>query len=427
MNRSSKKIIFILLIIATSFSAGFAASDFIGSFNDKDNIKGLVNIGSQSDQNKDGLNFWNILDKEDKNEIEERADFGVFWEAWRMIEGKYTLEDLDYEKMVYGAVSGMVNSLGDPYTVFLSPQDKVMFEQDMKGSFSGIGAEIGFRDKFLIVIAPLKGSPAEKAGLLSGDKILKVDEAEIMGMNIDEAVSIIRGEKGTMVKLTIGRDGLDELKEIEIVRDIIKIETVEWEIKNGNIAYIRISQFKEETVDEFDSQIDDIIVNDPKGIIIDLRNNPGGYVSTLEDIAGRFLNNGDIIFVEDFGNKKEVYKASGNNKFNDIPIVVLINEGSASASEILAGALKDNNGAKLVGKTTFGKGLVQEMQNLKDGSALKITVAKWLTPSGLDINKDGIKPDYEVEMTLEDYENNIDPQLEKAINILTKNLINLKF
>ena len=427
MNRSSKKIIFILLIIATSFSAGFAASDFIGSFNDKDNIKGLVNIGSQSDQNKDGLNFWNILDKEDKNEIEERADFGVFWEAWRMIEGKYTLEDLDYEKMVYGAVSGMVNSLGDPYTVFLSPQDKVMFEQDMKGSFSGIGAEIGFRDKFLIVIAPLKGSPAEKAGLLSGDKILKVDEAEIMGMNIDEAVSIIRGEKGTMVKLTIGRDGLDELKEIEIVRDIIKIETVEWEIKNGNIAYIRISQFKEETVDEFDSQIDDIIVNDPKGIIIDLRNNPGGYVSTLEDIAGRFLNNGDIIFVEDFGNKKEVYKASGNNKFNDIPIVVLINEGSASASEILAGALKDNNGAKLVGKTTFGKGLVQEMQNLKDGSALKITVAKWLTPRGLDINKDGIKPDYEVEMTLEDYENNIDPQLEKAINILTKNLINLKF
>ncbi|NOQ68033.1 PDZ domain-containing protein [Patescibacteria group bacterium] len=419
MNRSSKKIIFIFLIIATSFSAGFAASDFIDSFNDKDNIKGLVNIGSQSDQNKDGLNFGNILDKEDKNEIEKRADFGVFWEAWRMIEGKYTLEDLDYEKMVHGAVSGMVDSLGDPYTVFLSPQDKVMFEQDMKGSFSGIGAEIGFRDKFLTIIAPLKGSPAEKAGLLSGDKILKVDEAEIMGMNIDEAVSIIRGEKGTMVKLTIGRDGLDELKEIEIIRDIIKIETVEWEIKNGNIAYIRISQFKEETVDEFDSQIDDIIINDPKGIIIDLRNNPGGYVSTLEDIASRFLNNGDIIFVEDFGNKKEVYKASGNNKFNNIPIVVLINEGSASASEILAGALKDNNGAKLVGKTTFGKGLVQEMQNLKDGSALKITVAKWLTPSGLDINKDGIKPDYEVEMTLEDYENNMDPQLEKALDILT--------
>ncbi|MCK5084356.1 MAG: S41 family peptidase [Candidatus Pacebacteria bacterium] len=418
MNKSSKKIIFIFLIITTSFGAGFAVNDFINSFDDRNNIKGLINIGGQDDQDKTSLDFWNILDKEDKNEIEERADFGVFWEAWRMIEGKYTLENLDYEKMVHGAVSGMVDSLGDPYTVFLSPQDRMMFEQDMKGSFSGIGAEIGFRDKFLTVIAPLKGSPAEKAGLLSGDKILKVDEVEIIGMNIDEAVNIIRGEKGTMVKLTIGRDGLDELKEIEIVRDIIKIETVEWEVKNRNIVYIRISQFKEETVDEFDSQIDDIIINDPKGIIIDLRNNPGGYVSTLEDIASRFLNNGDIIFVEDFGNKNEVYKANGSNKFSSIPIVVLINEGSASASEIFAGALRDNNDAQLVGKTTFGKGLVQEMQNLKDGSALKITVARWLTPNGLDINKDGIKPDYEVEMTLEDYENNKDPQLEKALELL---------
>ena len=418
MNKSSKKIIFIFLIITTSFGAGFAVNDFINSFDDRNNIKGLINIGGQDDQDKTSLDFWNILDKEDKNEIEERADFGVFWEAWRMIEGKYTLENLDYEKMVHGAVSGMVDSLGDPYTVFLSPQDRMMFEQDMKGSFSGIGAEIGFRDKFLTVIAPLKGSPAEKAGLLSGDKILKVDEVEIIGMNIDEAVNIIRGEKGTMVKLTIGRDGLDELKEIEIVRDIIKIETVEWEVKNRNIVYIRISQFKEETVDEFDSQIDDIIINDPKGIIIDLRNNPGGYVSTLEDIASRFLNNGDIIFVEDFGNKNEVYKANGSNKFSSIPIVVLINEGSASASEIFAGALRDNNDAQLVGKTTFGKGLVQEMQNLKDGSALKITVARWLTPNGLDINKDGIKPDYEVEMTLEDYENDKDPQLEKALELL---------
>ena len=405
------------LITVTSFSAGFAVSDYVDSLNDRNNIRGLVNIGGQDD--RDNLNFWNILEDENKNEIEERADFGVFWEAWRMIENKYTLEELDYEKMVFGAVSGMVDSLEDPYTVFLSPQDKSIFEQDMKGSFSGIGAEVGFRDKFLTIVAPLKGSPAEKAGLLSGDKVLKVDETEIIGMNIDEAVSIIRGEKGTMVKLTVRRDGLHELKEIEIIRDIIKIETVEWELKSGNIAYIRISQFKEETIDEFDSQIDDIIVNDPKGIIVDLRNNPGGYVSTLENIASRFLDNGDVIFIEDFGDKRDVYKASGNNKFNNIPVVVLINEGSASASEIFAGALRDNKDAKLVGKTTFGKGLVQEMQDLKDGSALKVTVAKWLTPNEFDINKDGIEPDYEVEMTLEDYELDRDPQLEKAMDILT--------
>ena len=417
MNRSSKKIIFVFLIIVTSFSAGFAVSDYVDSLNDRNNIRGLVNIGGQDD--RDNLNFWNILEDENKNEIEERADFGVFWEAWRMIENKYTLEELDYEKMVFGAVSGMVDSLEDPYTVFLSPQDKSIFEQDMKGSFSGIGAEVGFRDKFLTIVAPLKGSPAEKAGLLSGDKVLKVDETEIIGMNIDEAVSIIRGEKGTMVKLTVRRDGLHELKEIEIIRDIIKIETVEWELKSGNIAYIRISQFKEETIDEFDSQIDNIIVSDPKGIIVDLRNNPGGYVSTLENIASRFLDNGDVIFIEDFGDKRDVYKASGNNKFNNIPVVVLINEGSASASEIFAGALRDNKDAKLVGKTTFGKGLVQEMQDLKDGSALKVTVAKWLTPNEFDINKDGIEPDYEVEMTLEDYELDRDPQLEKAMDILT--------
>ncbi|MCK4891343.1 MAG: PDZ domain-containing protein [Candidatus Pacebacteria bacterium] len=276
MNKSSKKIIFTFLIIATSFSAGFAVNDFINSFDDKNNIKGLINIDGQDDQNKEGLDFLNLLNKEDKNKIEKKADFSVFWESWRMIEDKYTLEILDYEKMVYGAVSGMVDSLGDPYTVFLAPQDRVMFEQDMKGSFSGIGAEIGFRDKFLTVIAPLKDSPAERAGVFSGDKILKVDDAEIIGVNIDEAVRIIRGEKGTMVKLTISRDGLDELKEIEIIRDVIKIETVEWEIKNENVVYIRINQFKEETVDEFDSQIDNIIVNDPNGIIIDLRNNPGG-------------------------------------------------------------------------------------------------------------------------------------------------------
>jgi carboxyl-terminal processing protease len=418
MNKFSKKIIFTLLIVLTSFSAGYATNDLVDFFG-KGSVKGLINIESQGIWGNNENSFWNILNKEDKEKTEKKVDFGVFWEAWNIIEDEYKLKPLDYEKMVYGAVSGMVNSLGDPYTAFFTPEDREMFEQDMKGSFSGIGAEIGFKDKFLTIIAPLKGSPAEKAGILTGDKILKVDEKEIIGMNIDEAVSIIRGEKGTKVKLLISRDGLDELKEIEVTRDVIKIETVEWELKSGKIAYIRISQFKEETADEFNSQINNILVSDPAGIIVDLRNNPGGYVNVLEDIAGRFLNQGDVIFTEDFGNeKKEVYKAKGDNKFKDIPVVVLINEGSASASEIFAGALKDNNGAKLVGKKTFGKGLVQEMQNLKDGSALKITIARWLTPSGVDINKEGIKPDYEVEMIAEDYEKGRDPQLEKAMEML---------
>ncbi|MDF1498279.1 MAG: S41 family peptidase [Patescibacteria group bacterium] len=419
MKKTLKKSFFIFLLILTSFSAGFSMNDFLRFWDYKNNINGLVNIDNEEINKDNGIGyFWNIIDQKN-DKIENKADFSIFWEAWSVIENKYNLEPLDYQKMVYGAVSGMVDSLNDPYTVFFVPEDRAVFEQDMKGSFSGIGAEIGFRNKFLTVIAPLKDSPAEKAGILPGDKILKVDGTEIMGLSLDEAVSIVRGEKGSEVKLIINREGSDDLKEIYVIRDIIKINTVEWETLENNIAYIRISQFMDETTSEFDSKINSILVSDPSGIIIDLRNNPGGYVSTLEDIASKFLDKGEVIFIEDFGEKKEIYKAKGNRKFENIPIVILINEGSASASEIFAGALRDNDGVKLVGKTTFGKGLVQEMQNLRDGSAIKVTIARWLTPNGIDINKNGINPDFEVELSLDDWENNRDPQLEKAIEILS--------
>ena len=416
-----KKYFFLFLLIITSFSAGFAFNDFANYFDAKGSIQGLINLDNSNNTVVDNSldSFWNVLNT-DNSEVDNRADFSVFWDAWNMIENKYTLEPLDYQSMVYGSVYGMVNSLEDPYTTFFTPQDKQIFQQDMKGSFSGIGAEIGFRDKILTIIAPLKNSPAEKAGLLTGDKVLKVDDEEIIGISIDEAVSLIRGEKGTIVKLTIVRDKVDELLEIEILRDVIKINTVEWEIKGNNLAYIKISQFSEETSNEFDSLIDDILLKNSNGIIIDLRNNPGGYVITLENIASRFLDKGDVIFIEDYGEKQEVHKSNGNNKFEDIPVAILINEGSASASEILAGALRDNNGALLIGKKTFGKGLVQEMYDLNDGSALKITIASWLTPNGVDINKNGISPDFEIEYTQEDYENEKDPQLIKAIDVLSK-------
>ncbi len=423
MKRSFKKSFFIFLLIITSFSAGFALNDFMNYFDARNNIQGLIN--SDDSNNKNVINddnsldsLWSVLNK-DKGDVDAKADFSVFWDTWNIIEDKYTLESLNYQDMVYGAISGMVNSLEDPYTIFFTPEDRTIFEQDMSGSFSGIGAEIGFRDKLLTIIAPLKNSPAEQAGILAGDKVLKVDDQEIIGISIDEAVTLIRGVKGTPVVLTISREGNDSLLEIEVVRDVIKIDTVEWEVKENNIVYIRISQFSEKTSNEFDNQIDDILLEDPSGIIVDLRNNPGGYVKTLEGIASKFLDNGDVMFIEDFGEKQIDHKSNGNKKFDDVQVVVLINGGSASASEIFAGALRDNNGTILVGKKTFGKGLVQEMQKLKDGSALKITVARWLTPNGLDINKNGIEPDYEVEMTLEDYENDRDPQLEKAINILT--------
>ena len=399
MKKQANKIVSIFLILI-SFSVGFAVSDFFNSLDSKENINGLVN-----------------LDSDANNEIEDKADFSLFWDAWKMIEDDYTIEQLDYQKMVHGAISGMVDSLDDPYTVFLTPEENKMFNQDMSGKFGGIGAEIGFRDGFLTIITPLKNSPAEKAGLLAGDIILKVDDEEIIGVNMDKAIYLIRGEEGTKVILTVSREGTDELKEIEIIRDIVVVETVGWEMME-NIAYISISQFNEDTSAEFDSYIDEILIKDPDGIIIDLRNNSGGYLDDTEEIASRFIDKGDIIVIESYKNNQEVHKSRGGQKFGGIPVVVLINEWSASASEILAGTLRDNGKAKLVGEKTFGKGLVQIMEDLKDGSAIKISVSRWLTPNGVDINKNGIEPDFEVEFTEDDYINERDPQLEKAMEIL---------
>ena len=400
MKKKLNKIISIFLILI-SFGIGFAVSDFFNSLESKENITGLVN-----------------LDSDVNNEIEDKADFSIFWDAWKMIEEDYTIEQLDYQKMVYGAISGMVGSLDDPYTVFLTPEENKMFNQDMSGKFGGIGAEIGFRDGLLTIIAPLKNSPAKKAGLLPGDIVLKVDEEEIVGMNIDKAVYLIRGEKGTKVILTISREGIDELKEIEVTRDIIVVETVEWEMMENNIAYINISQFNEDTANEVDNYINDILIENPKGVILDLRNNSGGYLKVTNKIISRFIDSGDVIVIESFKNKEKIHKSKGGQRFSGVPIVVLINGGSASASEILAGALKDNGKAKLVGEKTFGKGLVQIMEDLRDGSAIKISVSRWLTPNRVDINENGIEPDFEVELTIDDYLNERDPQLEKAMEIL---------
>lgn len=392
----------VLFMMAISFGAGIVSGEFADLYNSRNNgISGVINTDNRKiGQNKD-------------------VDFSIFWDAWQIIEDKYTLEPLDHKKMVYGAVSGMVDSLKDPYTVFLSPDENAMFNQDMKGSFGGVGTEIGFRDGFLTVIAPLKDSPAEKAGILSGDKIMRVDGKDIVGMNIDEAVLLIRGEKGTSVKLTIIREGDKDLREIEVTRDIIVVNTVDWKMMDDKIAYISINQFKEDTGIEFDNKINEILSEGPKGIILDLRNNPGGYLNVSIDIASKFIDKGKTVVIQDQGNNnKEEYKAAGGKRFENIPMVALVNEGSASASEILAGALRDDNKIKIVGKKTFGKGLVQEMEKMKDGSAIKVTIAKWLTPNGVDINHDGIHPDFEVGITEEDFKNGKDPQLAKAMELL---------
>ena len=351
---------------------------------------------------------------------EEGIDFSVFWETWQMIKDKYVKADeLDSQDLVYGAVRGLVGSLEDQNSVFMAPSDAKKFNEDIAGEFSGIGAEIGIRNDQLVIIAPLKGTPAEKAGLKPMDKILKIGDKSTDGLIVDEAVKLIRGLKGTTVILTVLRQNWDKPKEIPIIRDTIQIPTLDWEIKDGNIAYFHLYNFYEQAPLLFYQAVVKTSLSAPKGIILDLRNNPGGYLEASVNLAGWFLEKGKIVVSEKFrSGEKEEFKSYGSGFLKDLPIVVLVNEGSASASEILAGALRDNRGVKLIGKKSFGKGTVQELQTLKDGSMVKITVAYWLLPKGHQIEKNGLIPDYEVDLTEEDIKANKDPQLEKAMEIL---------
>jgi carboxyl-terminal processing protease len=351
----------------------------------------------------------------------EELDFSLFWEAYQKLQEKFVAkEKIDYQKVLYGAISGMVKSLDDPYTVFLDPEENKRFNEDVSGLFEGIGAEIGIRKGQLQIISPLEGTPAEKAGLRAGDKIIKINDTFTTDLTVDEAVNLIRGPKGTEVTLTIFREELEAPKEIKIQRAVIEIPSLKWELKEGNIAYIKLYQFSEKADTDFRDKAMEILASPAQKIILDLRNNPGGYLEVANNIAGWFLKRNSIVTIEDFGGKfeRKEYKAQGNEKFADYPIVILINQGSASGSEILAGALRDNRSIKLIGEKSFGKGSVQELENLPGGASLKITVAKWLTPKGESISEKGLDPDIQVEMTEKDYENGRDPQLDKAIEII---------
>ena len=351
----------------------------------------------------------------------EEIDFSLLWEAWHKLEENYVNpERLDHQKMVYGAISGMVKSIDDPYTLFFNPEETKKFLEDISGSFEGIGIEIGIRKGQLQVIAPLEGTPAQEAGVRAGDKIIKIDETLTMDLTIEEAVSLIRGPKGTEVTLTIMRDEWDTPKEFKIKRDTIEIPSMKWELKENNIAYIKLYHFSEKSHLDFQKLALEILNSSADRIILDLRNNPGGYLERAQNIAGWFLERNQTVVIEDFGSggKQEIYKAKGNSQLKDFPLVILINQGSASASEILASALRDNRGVKLIGETSYGKGSVQKLEELEDGSSLKVTIANWLSPNGELITDKGLKPDIEVIMTDEDYNEQRDPQLDKALEVI---------
>ncbi len=352
----------------------------------------------------------------------ENIDFSLFWDAYNKLHESFISPDkISDQEIIYGAISGMTNSLGDPHTEFFNPEQAKLFKQDLSGSFEGIGVEVGIKKDQIVIIAPLKGTPGERAGLKSGDQIIKIDSEITSDLSIEEVVNMIRGKKGTEVTLTILRNGWIQTKDIKIIRDTIKIIPVEWELKEGDIAHIKIHQFNQPLSSDFIKVAFEILKSSAKKIALDLRNNPGGYLNVAQDIAGWFLKNGQVVTIEDFGKGKEqkIFKSEGNGAFADYPTVVLINKGSASASEILAGALRDNRNIKLIGEKSFGKGSIQEVKNLRDNSSfLKITIANWLTPKGSLISEVGLSPDIKIDLTDDDIEQEKDPQLDKAIEII---------
>lgn len=351
------------------------------------------------------------------------VNFKLFWKTWDIIKDKY----IDHDKVTdaqlfYGALVGTVASLNDPYSVFLPPEEAKKFSEELSGRFEGIGAEIGIKNDRLTIISPLPDSPAEKAGVRALDKIMAIDGFNTTGISLDQAVNMIRGEKGTEVTLTIAREEGKEFLDITITRDEIQIKSVSFEMKQNNIAYLKMSNFNSDTSDIFKEKVNEILSKSPKGIILDLRNNPGGYLNTAVEIAGYWVENGLIVVKEEFSNLElnREHPSHGQTQLKDYPTVVLINQASASASEIVAGALQDYSLAQLVGMQTFGKGSVQELEKLSDGSSVKLTVARWLTPQGRYIDDNGILPDIEIDLTKEDYDNNRDPQLDKAFELLNQ-------
>ncbi|MBI3952752.1 MAG: S41 family peptidase [Candidatus Doudnabacteria bacterium] len=355
--------------------------------------------------------------------ISNSADYSLLWEALDELNAKFVDKPLDQQKLLFGAVKGLVAAAGDPYTTFFDPQEAKQFADELQGTFEGVGMEVGVRNEQIVVIAPLDGMPAQKAGILAGDVILGIDDISTATMSVDDAVSRIRGKAGTSVKLTILHKGKKESEEIKITRQKIEYKSVDFstkEVNNKKIGVIKMNRFGEDTRGLLDHAVDVIVAGNYKGVIVDLRNNPGGYLDVAITSASNWVGNGDIVVKEvSFGDQVKEYKARGVTRLKGMETVVLVNGGSASASEILAGALQDHKLATLVGEKTFGKGSVQELSDLKGGSTLKITIAKWQTPKGRSINKNGLDPDIQIELTSDDLNNDKDPQMDKAVELLS--------
>lgn len=393
-------------MIALLVLGGFLGGLFVGR-------SGVAEGGSVDSDGKS-----TVLHKYTDNSKE--VDFNLFWEVWDTIEKKSIQKPVDYEKLYQGAIKGMVEALDDPYSVYMTPEETQKFQEQLNGEFGGIGAELTLEESQLTVVSVLPGTPSEDAGLLVKDAIIKIDSTDSFGLSLHEAVSLIRGEKGSVVTLTVFREGEEATIDIPITRDTINVSSVKSEIKKDedgkSVLYLSISSFAEKTYGELNDAIEVNLAHNPEAVILDLRGNSGGLLDQSVKIASEFLDNDQVVAIEQFSDDtRKTFKTNGVSRLKDLPLIVLVNGGSASASEILAGALRDNRGVQLIGSQTFGKGTVQEYMGLKNSSSLRISVAKWLTPSEVDINKQGLEVDEEIEITKEDFLEKKDPQLDRAL------------
>ncbi len=400
-----RTVILIIVIIGTSASTGY----FIGR-------KGFLASFSR----------FPIVTISRQTPPEKNVDFSLFWRVWDSLdENYYDKTKIVDSEMVYGAIKGMVSAIGDPYTIFLPPSENRVVQEDLSGSFEGVGIQIGFKGGQLVVIAPLPNSPAEEEGVQAGDFIVGIkDELKdidrgTVGITLPEAVRAIRGPAGTTVTLSLLRNGSEDLVVVDVVRKSIDIPSIILTFKgeDENIAHIKILKFVGETESEWEEAVIEIIKKPyVEGVVLDLRNNPGGYLQSSVDIASEFLQSGSVVVTEASANgEKYDFMVERIGRLLSMPTVVLVNEGSASASEILAGALRDVRNIQLVGEVTFGKGTIQEPQQLNTGAGLHVTVSKWLTPSGFWVNEGGLEPDI---IIADDVETSEDEQLQEAIKLL---------
>ncbi len=348
--------------------------------------------------------------------------FSPYWKAWHILDEKFvTAASTTPEDKIWGSIQGLASSYGDPYTVFFPPVESKAFADDIAGNFEGVGMEIGIKDKQLQVVTPIKNSPAERAGVKSGDLILKIDDKNTSDMPVDSAVKLIRGAKGTIVKILFLTKGASKPVERSITRDVIDIPTLESGTKPGGISTIRLYSFTAQSPDLFRNALREFVLSGNNKLILDLRGNPGGYLDAAWDMASWFLPVGATVVTEDFGKNgsPNVYRSKGYNIFNkNLHMIILADGGSASAAEILAGALQEQGIAKIVGTKTFGKGSVQQLIPITSNTSLKVTIARWLTPNGHNLSHDGLEPDYKVEVTDKQIADKVDAQMDKAVELL---------